>query len=66
LKKKEVTANWNHGLRELLIGLHGFELIATDKCIFCDSEPETFIHLFCTCNIIATFWENVSSWIESQ
>jgi len=25
------------------IALHGFEFIATDKCSFCDRDPETLI-----------------------
>jgi len=37
------------------IALHGFELIDTNKCTFCHRDPETLIHLFCTCTKIAFF-----------
>ena len=33
---------------------------------FCDAEKETLLHLFCICVKVAFFWENVSSWIESE
>ena len=33
---------------------------------FCDAEKETLLHLFCTCVKVASFWENVSCWIESK
>ena len=48
------------------IVLHGLEITTTDKCTFCDAEKETLLHLFCTCVKVASFWENVSSWIESK
>ena len=48
------------------IVLRSFEITTTDKCTFCDAEKETLLHLFCTCVKIASFWENVSSWIESK
>jgi len=37
------------------VALHGFELVDTDKCIFCDNEPEPLLHLFCTCTKIVLF-----------
>ena len=48
------------------IVLHGLEITTTDKCTFCDAEKETLSHLFCTCVKVASFWENVSSWIEPK
>ena len=44
--------------------LYGLEITATDKCTFCDTEKETPLHLFCTCVKVASFWDNVCSWIE--
>ena len=46
--------------------LHGLEIVTTDKYTFCDAEKETHLHLFCTCLKVASFWENVGSWIESK
>ena len=47
------------------IALHGLEITANDKCTFCDAEKETLLHLFFTGVKVASYWENVSSWIES-
>ena len=38
----------------------------TDKCSFCEDEKETFSLLLCSSIKIASFWDNVSSWIESK
>ena len=48
------------------IVLHDLEITTTDKTTFCDAEKETLLHLFCTCVKVVSFWENVSSWIESK
>ena len=48
------------------IVLHGLEITTIDKCTFRDAEKETLLHLFCTCVKVASFWENVSIWIESK
>ena len=48
------------------IVLHGLEITTTDKCTFCDGEKEALLHLFCSCVKVASFWENVSNWIESK
>ena len=48
------------------IVLHGLEITTTDKCTFYDAGKETLFHFFCTCVKVASFWENVSSWIESK
>ena len=48
------------------IVLYGLEITTTDKCTFCDAEKETLLHLFCISVKVASFWENVSSLIESK
>ena len=48
------------------IVLHGLEITTADKCTFCDAEKETLLHFFCICVKVASFWENVSCWIESK
>ena len=48
------------------IVLHGLEITTIDKCTFRDAEKETLLPLFCTCVKVASFWENVSIWIESK
>ena len=45
---------------------HGHEITTTEKCTFCDGEKETFLHFLFTCVEVASFWKNVSNWIESK
>ena len=47
------------------IQLFGFGLIESQNCKFCNKTPETFLHLFCTCPVVAIYWENVSACISS-
>jgi len=48
----------NLNLRAIVtnVALHDFELLYTDKCIFCDKEPETlfhfFLHMYKNCSIL--------------
>jgi len=60
-------------LRTILVVIntaYGFELIAIDKCIFCDREYETLIHLFCTCSLSKSlfFWNcnKLLDWIKTK
>ena len=45
--------------------LHGFGLIENGTCAFCETETETFMHLFCTCTIVQCYWEDVHSWLSA-
>ena len=42
------------------------EITTTNKCPFCDIEKEFLSHRFYACVEAASFWDNVSSWIESK
>ena len=46
--------------------LHGFELVDDNLCKFCRKEPETLMHLFCDCEIVVSFWNNVREFISSR
>ena len=46
--------------------LHGFELVDDNLCKFCRKEPETLMHLFCDCEIVVSFWNNVSKFLPSR
>ena len=48
------------------IVLEKMKISETDLCTFCKKEKETIIHLFCQCDFVKTFWENVLSWINSE
>ena len=39
--------------------------IESQNCKFCNKAPETLVHLFCTCPVVVTYWENVSACISS-
>ena len=46
------------------IALHCFDIADSDKRMFCKTERETLLHLFCSYSSSVLFWENVISWIE--
>ena len=46
--------------------LHGFELVDDNLCKFYRKEPETLMHLFCDCEIVVSFWNNVSEFLSSR
>ena len=37
-----------------------------DLCTFCQVETETLVHLFCTCEIVSTFWKQFRDWIKND
>ena len=45
---------------------HGFEILDDNLCKFCGKEPETLMHLFCNCEIVVSFWNNVSVFMSSR
>ena len=46
--------------------LHGFELVDDNLCKFCVKEADTLMHLFCDCEIVVSFWNNVSEFMSSR
>jgi len=40
-----------------------FEFIEKDLFVFCCKSPETLLHLFYSCVIIETFWNDISEWL---
>ena len=45
--------------------LHGFEIVDDKLYKFC-KETETLMHLFCDCEIVVSFWNNVSEFLSSR
>ena len=35
----------------------------TDKCSFCEDEPESLIHLFWSCKKTSSFWNSLTNWL---
>ena len=35
----------------------------TDKCSFCEDEPESSIHLFWSCQKTSSFWKRLTNWL---
>ena len=46
------------------VQLAGFGIVDSNYCVFCSEEPETIIHLFCTCKFVVTFWQDLSDWLS--
>ena len=40
-------------------------ILTSEKCTFCESEPETITHLFLQCPIVNEFWLAISRWVHS-
>lgn len=38
----------------------------TGKCNFCDTEEEDLEHLFFSCNIVQSFWQDIQIWLQSK
>ena len=43
--------------------LYKINLTDTNKCSFCNNNPERLTHLFWHCNVINTFWNDISHWL---
>ena len=38
----------------------------SDKCRLCQSDPETFMHLFVKCRHVVELWKDLENWIYSN
>ena len=43
--------------------LFKWKLIPSNLCTFCKEEPETLIHLFCTCPIVVQLWMDIKDYL---
>ena len=41
-------------------------ILNDDLCSFCSIEVESLVHLFCNCNCIKTFWEDLFAYIANK
>ena len=35
-------------------------------CTFCNSYPETLCHLFVACPLVSEFWQNITTWLQTN
>ena len=38
----------------------------TDRCTYCQTHPETIIHLFWECEVIKSLWRDFQSWSRNE
>ena len=38
----------------------------SDKCRFCQSDSETFMHFFVKCRYVVELWKDLENWIHSN
>ena len=43
-----------------------YKIINSPACDFCNSDIETFLHLFWDCPIISNLWKNVIEWLSTK
>ena len=58
---------WKHFTLKIYPVKHYFLKFKSDidyRCTFCDSHPETVVHLFWHCPFLKTFWQNVCDFIS--
>ena len=48
------------------IQLHRWNFVTSNICSLCKEEPETPIHLLCTCRISKTIWENIAHHLRQE
>ena len=38
----------------------------SNRCTFCDADPETLLHLFVTCRLVQKLWEDISRYLMTN
>jgi len=51
-KLKSFQIKLNHRAVVINVQLHGFGLVDSNLCIFCNLHPETLVHLFFSCDYV--------------
>ena len=46
--------------------LYKMSIEKSDKCRLCQSDPETFMHLFVKCRHVVELWKHLENWIYSN
>lgn len=46
--------------------LSEWKVVESDLCTFCNTEPETYIHLFWECPVAKQLWNQVSTWCKNK
>ena len=46
--------------------LYKMSIEKSDKCRLCQSDPETFMHLFVKCRHVVELWKDLENWIYSN
>ena len=45
--------------------MYKWNLCETCLCPYCNTYPETIVHLFCMCPVTLTFYLSICKWMES-
>ena len=68
---KSTNCRWfqmrvNHRILATNTFLHKLGIRDNNKCSFCTDQPETLIHLFCTCPSVSSFWQDTFCWLKNS
>ncbi len=48
------------------VKLYKWKIVDSDMCTFCNTEPETYIHLFWECHVAKQIWNQIVSWCKNK
>ena len=51
------------GCKHLLLNIG---IVENENCGMCNTNSETLLHLFCTCEKVKTLWNDLKLWIENR
>ena len=46
--------------------LNKMKVAESDMCCFCGDEVETLLHLFCNCDLVRPFWQELNFWCQNN
>ncbi len=46
--------------------LYEWKIVDSELCTFCNTEPETYIHLFWECQVARQIWKQVENWCKNK
>ena len=55
-----------HRLIAINVRLHRWGIIESKNCIFCETEDESYSHLFCNCVHVRKFWQDVFKQLKEK
>ncbi len=46
--------------------LYEWKIVDSELCTFCNTEPETYVHLFWECQVAKQIWNQIEMWCKNK